>query len=86
MKSVKTLCHSDTIRGMTLLDDGRWCLWGEGFGDIDIITPATEDAPPTHTKISNNSTDPIVDALQEMGEMRAMTDAEEAMFEAVRSL
>jgi len=88
MKAIETLSHSDTVSGMTLLDDGRWVLWDEGYGDMTVITVTIDKLDcielPNYGN-TNPEANAILDALDAIPGGREMTDAEEAMYTIIRN-
>lgn len=87
-KGIKSYCHTDEASGMTLLDDGRWCMWGEGYGDIDIITVdedgcfTTIEAAAPHTDLYNSVCEALVEPPEDQD---TMNDAMALLFDVVRN-
>ena len=88
MKAIETLSHCDSVSGMTLLDDGRWVLWSEGYGDMTVITVTIDKLDcielPNY-RSDNPEANAILDALDAIPGGREMTDAEEAMYTIIRN-
>lgn len=87
-KGIKMYGHTDSVSGMTLLDDGRWCLWSEGYGDIDIITTDEDgclskvEAAAPHTSLYNEIAEALEDPAEEEHEM---DDAMAILYDVVRN-
>jgi hypothetical protein len=88
MKAIETLYHRDSVSGMTLLDDGRWVLWGEGYGDMTVITVTIDKLDcielPNYGNTNHEAT-AILTAMETIPGGREMTDAEEVMYTIIRN-
>lgn len=82
MQAIETLNHSDECSGITVFDDGKVCLWSEGYGDVDVL-----DVDGSHTRLPNTRPHEILDAMEEPAEnLRPMTNVEEVMFYTIRNI
>ncbi len=82
-KHVLTVCSADEVSGCTILSDGTKVYWGEGRSSSMIVIGPDG----TRTEVPVYEQSPMMELMEKLAEQgyepqRAMTDAEEAEFEA----
>jgi len=85
----QTLCHSDSVSGLTILDDGHVVLWSEGrSSSMDVIVPQDGQMTVRLIDMPVCSDHPIrheVSAIWDH-DQRAMTPTEERLYDTLRGI
>ncbi len=78
-----TLCHSDSVSGTTILDDGTKVYWTEGYSDAVIVHPdGTTEIVDAHSKHPVLQRPELAECMTTA--QRGMTTAEEVEFYVAR--
>lgn len=88
MQTKKTYEHPDSVSGMTLMDDGNWYLWSEGYSPINAIT-MDDGCVHMHRRIQPHCDEynEIVEALNDPPEdIVPMDDSAVILFYLVRGM